>query len=66
MGASPQFKRTKGEYATLLNLAEERNRILLIAANILAARKLAQFDGGRKVPTTMSEIADGCGGRKRL
>ena len=25
---------------------------------ILAARKLAQFDGGKKVPATMSAIAD--------
>jgi hypothetical protein len=37
---------------------EGRKRVLLIAASILAARKLAQFDGGRKVPATMSAIAD--------
>lgn len=37
---------------------EGRKRVLLIAASILAARKLAQYDGGRKVPATMSAIAD--------
>ena len=37
---------------------EGRKRVLLIAASILAARKLAQFDGGRKVPATITAIAD--------
>jgi hypothetical protein len=37
---------------------EGRKRVLLIAASILAARKLAQFDGGRKVPATVSAITD--------
>lgn len=32
--------------------------MLLIAASILAARKLAQFDGGKRVPATVSAIAD--------
>jgi hypothetical protein len=32
---------------------EGRKRVLLIAASILAARKLAQFDGGKRVPATM-------------
>ena len=32
--------------------------MLLIAASILAARKLAQFDGGKKVPATVSAVAD--------
>ena len=32
--------------------------MLLLAASILAARKLAQFDGGKRVPATMSAIAD--------
>jgi hypothetical protein len=27
-------------------------------ASILAARKLAQYDGGKRVPATMSAIAD--------
>jgi hypothetical protein len=37
---------------------EGRKRVLLIAASILAARKLAQFGGGQKVQATMSAIAD--------
>jgi hypothetical protein len=37
---------------------EGRKRVLLIAASILAARKLAQYDGGRRVPATISAIAD--------
>ena len=37
---------------------EGRKRVLLIAASILAARKLAQFEGGKKVPATVSAIAD--------
>ena len=37
---------------------EVRKRVLLIAASILAARKLAHFDGGKKVPATISTIAD--------
>ena len=32
--------------------------MLGIMASILAARKLAQFDGGKRVPATMSAIAD--------
>ena len=32
--------------------------MLLIAASILAARKLAQYDGGARVPATVSAIAD--------
>lgn len=37
---------------------EGRKRVLLIAASILAARKLAQYDGAKKVPATVSAIAD--------
>lgn len=37
---------------------EGRKRVLLIAASILAARKLAQFDAGRRVPATVSAIGD--------
>jgi hypothetical protein len=37
---------------------EGRKRVLLIAAAILAARKLAQFDGGKRVPATVAAIAD--------
>jgi hypothetical protein len=37
---------------------EGRKRVLLIAVSILAARKLAQFDRGARVPATVSAIAD--------
>jgi hypothetical protein len=50
--------RIKGEHDKLLVVDEGRKRVLLIAASILAARKLAQFEGGKRVPATMSAIAD--------
>jgi hypothetical protein len=37
---------------------EGRKRVLLIAASILAARKLAQLDGLRRSPAFESIIAD--------
>jgi hypothetical protein len=37
---------------------EGRKRVLLIAASILASRKLAQYEGGKRVPATVSAIAD--------
>jgi hypothetical protein len=37
---------------------EGRKRVLLIAASILASRKLAQYEGGTRVPATVSAIAD--------
>jgi len=37
---------------------EGRNRVIGIMAAILAARKLAQYDGGKRVPATMCAIAD--------
>jgi len=37
---------------------EGRKRVLLIAAAILAARKLSTFDGGKRVPATICAIAD--------
>ena len=37
---------------------EGRKRVLLIAASILAARKLAQYGGEAQVPATISAIAD--------
>jgi hypothetical protein len=40
---------------------EGRKRVLLIAASILAARKLAQFDGGKRVPATVAAISDAVG-----
>ena len=41
-----------------LPVDEGRKRVLLIAASILAARKLAQYDSGARVPATVSAIAD--------
>jgi hypothetical protein len=43
-------------YATAMD--EGRKRVLLIAASILAARKLAPYDGGRRVPATVAAISD--------
>ncbi len=50
--------RSKNESARLASVDESRKRVILIAASILAARKLAQYDGGKRVPATMSAIAD--------
>jgi len=50
--------RTTSESARLVCVDEGRKRVLLIAATILAARKLAQFEGGKRVPATMSAISD--------
>jgi hypothetical protein len=41
-----------------LVMDEGRKRVILIAASILAARKLVQYDGGKRVPATMSAIVD--------
>ena len=51
--------RTKNESSKLLGVDEGRKRVLLIVVSTLAARKLAQFDGGKRIPATMSAIADG-------
>ncbi len=37
---------------------EGRKRVLLIAAAILAARKLAQYDGAGNVPATIYAVTD--------
>ena len=37
---------------------EGRKRVIGIMASILAARKLAQFDGGKRVPATVAAISD--------
>lgn len=37
---------------------EARKRVIGIMAAILAARKLAQYEGGTRVPATVSAIAD--------
>jgi hypothetical protein len=37
---------------------EGRKRVIGIMAAILAARKLAQYDGGKRVPATVAAISD--------
>ncbi len=37
---------------------EDRKRVIGVMAAILAARKLAQYDGGKRVPATVAAIAD--------
>lgn len=37
---------------------ESRKRVIGIMASILAARKLANYDGGKRVSATVSAIAD--------
>jgi hypothetical protein len=37
---------------------EGRKRVILIAAAILAARKLSPYDGGKRVPATVSAVQD--------
>ena len=37
---------------------ESRKRVIGIMAAILAARKLAQYDGGNRVPATVGAVAD--------
>jgi len=37
---------------------DEGKRVLLIAAAILAARKLSSFDGGKRVPATAAATSD--------
>ena len=50
--------RIQGESARLSFVDEGRKRVLLIAASILAARKLAQYDAGARVPATICAIGD--------
>ena len=45
---------------------EGRKRVPLIAARILTARKLAQYDSGGSVPATVSTIADGVRRAERI
>ena len=51
--------RASSDPSDILGIMDEgRKRVLLIAATILAARKLAQYEGGKRVPATVSAIAD--------
>jgi len=55
----PRFLwRIKDEQCDMPIVDEGRKRVLLIAAAILAAGKLAQYDGGKKVPATIIAITD--------
>ena len=42
----------------ICSMDKGRKRVLLIAAAILAARKLSQYEGPARVPATLSAIAD--------
>ena len=53
-----QCWRTQSESAKLPSVDEGRKRVLLIAASILAARKLAQHGSEAQVPATICAIAD--------
>jgi len=55
--------RIQSESAKLPSVDEGRKRVLLIAASILAARKLAQHGSEAQVPATISAIADAIRGR---
>jgi hypothetical protein len=50
--------RTYGERCYDARMDEGRKRVILIAASILAARKLAMYEGGTRVPATVAAIAD--------
>jgi hypothetical protein len=47
-----------GERKANMMVDEGRKGVLLIAASVLAARKLAQYEGTKRVPATISAIAD--------
>jgi len=54
----PHCWRMQGESARLPSVDEGRKRVLLIAASILAARKLAQYGSEAQVPATICAIED--------
>ena len=41
-----------------MSVDESRKRVIAVMASILAARKLAQYDGGKRVPATICAITD--------
>jgi hypothetical protein len=41
-----------------VDVDEGRKRVLLIAASILAARKLAQYDGAVNIPATVYAVSN--------
>jgi hypothetical protein len=48
----------KGRKVYHAEMDESRKRVIAIMAAILAARKLAQYDGGKRVPATVAAISD--------
>jgi hypothetical protein len=54
----------QSETAKLRSVDESRKRVILIAASILAARKLAQYDGGKRVPHDERNRGRGTLGRR--
>jgi hypothetical protein len=52
------MRKTDTRRVSKISVDEGRKRVLLIAASILAARKLAQYDSGARIPATVSAIAD--------
>ena len=50
--------RRQSEHGSIIGVDEGRKRVLLIAAAILAARKLCQLDSTRPSPALHSIIAD--------
>jgi hypothetical protein len=53
-----QHGEQKTKHVKLIHVDEGRKRVLLIAASILAARKLAQYDSGARIPATVGTISD--------
>lgn len=49
-----EYGRRQGEHDKLQDVDEGRDRVIGIMAAILAARKLAQYDGGKRVPATVA------------
>jgi hypothetical protein len=49
-----------------VSVDEGRKRVLLIAAAILAARKLSQLDPGKRAPVTVAVITDAVHWAERL
>jgi hypothetical protein len=45
---------------------EGRKRVIGIMAAILAARKLAPYDGGKRVPATVAATSDGVRWAERI
>jgi hypothetical protein len=57
----PRLAEIIGEHTAKVyhaKMDEGRKRALLIAASILAARRLAAYEGGTRIPATVAAIAD--------